>query len=153
MVSPLLIFVLFAVAVQSSPTSYQPFNAIKQISDIGNNLDPLLETANRKALQNNKILDCDMEEILKTVGLNELQNLIEAVASRKGTNPFAIMKMLYKRMKSHEEIEENLMISLDGIPLPDLSSSPVIETPPQAKIPPGCRPHPLFLTLKRSDEY
>ncbi|CAL1276406.1 unnamed protein product [Larinioides sclopetarius] len=106
MLSSSVVFLLLVGVAHSSISSYQPFNAIKQLSDIENNLDPLQTPSNRKALQSNRVLGCDMEEIVETVGLNELQELIEAVAMRKGTNPFAVLKMLYKRMKNKEEIEE-----------------------------------------------
>ncbi|CAL1276404.1 unnamed protein product [Larinioides sclopetarius] len=156
MLSSSVVFLLLVGVAHSSISSYQPFNAIKQLSDIENNLDPLQTPSNRKALQSNRVLGCDMEEIVETVGLNELQELIEAVAMRKGTNPFAVLKMLYKRMKNKEEIEENIMNSIDALPLPELLSPPIIDIPPQPRLPPSSSHTPYSLPsndpLSSSDE-
>ncbi|KAF8790949.1 uncharacterized protein LOC129960452 [Argiope bruennichi] len=137
MFSPSVAFLLLMGVVHSSISNYPQFNAIKQLSDMENNLDPLKTSANRMALQSNRVVGCDMEEIVDSVGLNDLQDLIEAVALRKGTNPFAILKTLYKRMKNREEIEENMLNSIDAIPLPELLSPSIMDVPPQPRFPPA----------------
>ncbi|GFQ83904.1 uncharacterized protein TNCT_521781 [Trichonephila clavata] len=135
MISIFAFFILFVGIAYSSLSSYEPFNPIHQLSNVENNIEPL-KTSNHRALHSNRILDCDMEDIIETIGLNEIQVLIEAVALRKGSNPYAILRMLYKRMKNKEEIEDDIMNSIDAIPLPDLLSPPIIEAPPPARMPP-----------------
>ncbi|GFS98079.1 uncharacterized protein NPIL_300221 [Nephila pilipes] len=134
MFSTLAIFILFVGIVHSTLSSYQPFNPIHKLPDEENNIEPL-KTPNHKALQSNRILECEMEDIIETIGLNELQDLIEAVASRKGTNSYAVLRMLYKRIKNKGEIEDNVLNSLYTIHLPDLLSPPIIEAPPPARMP------------------
>lgn len=102
--------VLFLFVATSKSSGYKPFSPqIQQLSDIENSLDPI-EMSNRRGLHTNKIMECDVQELIESVGLNELQDMIEAVAARKMISPFAVLRMLHKRMKNKEELEEVMII-------------------------------------------
>lgn len=109
MISFLLLLIAFIVAVEST-FPYPPFNGISHHSRIENILDSS-EIPNRRMLQSNDVVGCEMEDILNFIGLEELEELIEALAGRKGVSPFLVLRKLNRRMRNKEDIEEVVCIS------------------------------------------
>ncbi|KAG8194886.1 hypothetical protein JTE90_029177 [Oedothorax gibbosus] len=148
MLFPLVLF-LFVGTSKSSFPGYKPFSPIQQLSEIENSLDPI-EMSSRRGLHTNKILECDMRDLFETVGFNELQDLIEALAVRKLTSPFAVLKVLHRRMKSKEELEESIMNAMDGVPIPEVMNPPNLEVPPPVRLPPSPGRAPYSLSVPNS---
>ncbi|XP_054721706.1 uncharacterized protein LOC129231420 [Uloborus diversus] len=139
---PLLIAFILFVGVHSSFPNYPPFNGLSHHPRMENMIDPV-ERSNHKSIQSNEILDCNWEDIRSGVGLKELQDLVEAVAENKGLSPFAVLRMLHRRMKNKEE--ENMLNAMDNMPLPDIFTQPILDLPPPMKIPPDTNKAPYAL--------
>ncbi|XP_015908295.2 uncharacterized protein [Parasteatoda tepidariorum] len=112
----------FFVKVESSISNYEPFNLANPLSHTENKITPI-ETSNRKSLQSNRVIECDMKDIFNIIGLSEIQELIEFLAARKGTTSFSIVRMLQKRMKIKEEMEENMFNTIERVPMPEMISA------------------------------
>ncbi|XP_035206780.1 uncharacterized protein LOC118181700 isoform X1 [Stegodyphus dumicola] len=143
MFSSIVAFILF-VGAHSSFSNYPSLNGINHHTRSENSLDDM-ELSSRKTQQSNEVVNCDIEAIFNAVRLNELQLLIEAVAERTHISPFAVLRMLQKRINSNEEIEENIINVIEEASLEDLFNHPLKDIPPPIELSPVSNEVPYAL--------
>lgn len=75
---------------------------INQHSKVGN----ILEGQIRRSPHSNEVVDCHVEDILNIIALDDLQILIEGLASRTAISPFLILRKLHRRMLNRDGVNE-----------------------------------------------
>ena len=99
---------------------FPAFNGINQNSKVGNILD-FQEGKTRRSFHSNEVVDCHLENIINIISLEDLQILIEGLASRTAVSPFHILMKLHRRLLNRDGGHEVLLISLLTIPIIMLS--------------------------------
>lgn len=64
------------------------------------------ELDDRRFPQINKVLPCQVEDISKSISLEDLLFLVEEFAASNDINPFLVLRKLNRRIRNREEADE-----------------------------------------------